>query len=608
VTGPLAGVFGPLAAGDGDLDLAGPPREHASPGVVVAVEGCIENTADLAGELALPDDEPPKGVLAAAFGRWEHGALERLQGRFALALWDRERKRGILAVDRLGVRSNFFCEQGGRLVFASELGPLFELLARRPSPDHAAVAHWIASGVLERGQTLYEGVRRLEGGHFLALNRDGWTNRVYWRPRYASPPRVAAPVAAAEVKRAVRRAVASRLEPEGVGVLLSGGIDSASVAALAAGESATGPIRAYSALFPEHPSVDESALIDTVTDDLGIASVRLLFRGGSMLAPSLEFLRAWEVPSTSPNLHFQRPLIRAAADDGVRTLLDGQGGDELFGCAPYLLADSLRHGQLSASLTLARSLPEAGRCPSGRLLFLLMRDYALKGVVPRSVHRLAPRVRGVERYAPPWLRAESARVHVERSGRWAWKLLTGPRWWRHLAYTLTVERERMGVYDFLRRKCALAGIQGAHPFLDDADLVELVLGLPPEAAFDPELDRPLLREAMAGLVPDQVRLGRDKSYFNELFVDSVETDRPALERLLTDRAAEVNAYVHPEVVRETLLNAPPRRRGPVWAWAVWRLATAECWLRFQADPAFPGRALENWGFEEARYALKPAVR
>ena len=609
MSSPLAGGFGPPAAGQEGFTLAVRPRESATPGVAVVIEGRIENAKELAGELGLVGQPPPERVLAAAYRRWRHAALERLRGRFAVALWDRESASGLLAVDRLAARALFLCEEGGRLVFASELHTLIGLLSRRPSPDHVAVAHWIADGSLERGQTLYEGVRRLEGGHFLALEGEGWAKGRYWLPRYAQPAGVLAANAAAEIKRGVTRAVACRLRHEGTGVLLSGGIDSASVAAVAAAESLSGVPHAYSALFPEHPSADEGALIAGLTEALGLPSSRVLFRGGSMLAPSLEFLREWRVPSSSPNLHFQRPLLRLAADEGVDVLLDGQGGDELFGCAPYLLADRLRRGRLLGVLSLARSFAGARRGTSRRLLTRLLREYGLKGAQPRGVHSLARYVRGAERYAPGWLRAESARLHVERGERWAWKQLPGPRWWAHLADTLTVERERLGVHDFLRRKHALAGTEGAHPFLDDVELVEHVLGLPPKLAFDPELDRPLLRQAMAGLVPDRVRLRRDKSYFNELFLDCLSrTDWPALERLLGTPDAEVNAYVRPEVVRGTLLEAPRERRGPAWAWAVWRLATAECWLRFQSDPDFPERALETWGFEEPRYALEPAER
>jgi asparagine synthase (glutamine-hydrolysing) len=161
----------------------------------------------------------------------------------------------------------------------------------------------------------------------------------------------------------------------------------------------------------------------------------------------------------------------------------------------------------------------------------------------------------------------------------------------------------MGAHDFLRHKNALVGLEGRHPFLDDAGLVELALRLPPELSFDARYDRPLLRAAVEGLVPDEVRLRPDKSYFNELFRDTLSgPDWPAVRTLLDGTSPEVNAYVRPELVRSLLLDAPANRRGGYWAWAVWRLATVECWLRYLADPGLPRRTLDRLSLEAPRYA------
>jgi asparagine synthase (glutamine-hydrolysing) len=152
-------------------------------------------------------------------------------------------------------------------------------------------------------------------------------------------------------------------------------------------------------------------------------------------------------------------------------------------------------------------------------------------------------------------------------------------------------------------------VEGEHPFLDDLDLVELVLRLPPESAFDPRFDRPLLREAVAGLVPDDVRLRRGKSYFDALFQESLSgVDHDAIARLLGP-GAETAALVDPARVREQLVEAPTERRGGRWAWTLWRLTMLECWLRSQSDPGFAERVLETWGLAEARVAplgLRPA--
>ena len=120
--------------------------------------------------------------------------------------------------------------------------------------------------------------------------------------------------------------------------------------------------------------------------------------------------------------------------------------------------------------------------------------------------------------------------------------------------------------------------------LQDLDLITFVLSLPPELAFDRHVDRPLLRSAMNGIVPDLVRLRADKSYFTPLFVEALSVhDWPRLTDLLTAPDAEIRAYTRSEVIRERLLDTPPAQRGGSWAWALWRLVTLECWLRAERE-------------------------
>lgn len=350
--------------------------------------------------------------------------------------------------------------------------------------------------------------------------------------------------------------------------------------------------------------MDESALVRTVTAELGLPLTALNLSGGSMLAASLEYLRAWEEPSASPNLVLHRPLLDLVARDRVRVLLDGQGGDELFGCVPYLLADRVRRGRLGSVLSLARRVPGVGAAPSRRVLWSVIRRYGLEGALPQRTRTLARALRRAQPAGPAWLRESLASALLDDD---AFPEGNGaePSWWAHLAATLTSRREQAGVHDFLRHKNALAGLEGAHPYLDDLELVELALALPPELSFDPELDRPLLRAASAGLVPDAVRLRRSKSYFDELFRETLSgPDRGALTRLLTAPDAEINAYVRPEVVRERLLGPPHAGGTGGWAWPLWRLATIECWLRFQTEPSFPDRLAARERLAPAEYFVE----
>jgi asparagine synthetase B (glutamine-hydrolysing) len=166
----------------------------------------------------------------------------------------------------------------------------------------------------------------------------------------------------------------------------------------------------------------------------------------------------------------------------------------------------------------------------------------------------------------------------------AWKLLEGPRWWAHTAYGITQSIEQTGVYEHLRRRAATAGIEARHPLLD-LDLVELGLRIPPRATFDPRWNRPLLRAAMTGLLPDAVRLRPQKAWFESLIVDCLTgPDRAAVTQLLADPRAELRAYADLPALRRTLLDSDRElRESPFrWMWQVWRLATAEIWLRAQS--------------------------
>ena len=117
----------------------------------------------------------------------------------------------------------------------------------------------------------------------------------------------------------------------------------------------------------------------------------------------------------------------------------------------------------------------------------------------------------------------------------------------------------------------------------------------PRIAFDPLLNRPLLRGAAEGLIPEEVRLRPGKSTFDAVFQRSIHgPERPALERLLRRPDAEVGAYVDLEAVDRELLapgwSAPGRGARTL---LLWRLATAELWLSMQADAQAPARALEG---------------
>lgn len=562
-----------------------------------AVPGCL-----LDGEL---HDGPTENELGAAFARRGRSVLEGARGDFTVFLWHSARGTGCLARDPLGGRPLFLHRFAGRLAFASEVSLLLRLLTRTPGPDELAVAAWLGRGIHPRGRTLFEGIEPLAPGSLLVL--DGRADPApFWRPRHHEPAAVSRPEAADRLLEGVHRAVRRRLPDEAqAGVMLSGGLDSSVVAAVAAQATGPGGVRAYSAVFPQHPDVDESVVAESMAAHARLPWVRGSVEGGSALESALDYQRRWGVPAPSPNRFFDQLILRRAADDGAAIVLDGEGGDELFGASPFLVADLLAAGRPARAIGLAQDLASE-YAPHGHLVARVLLRYGVRGLLPAALHAALRSSRDSGRRAPAWFRPRTAELLHAAHDDWEWKRLDGPRWWSWLAHTLTAGREAAGASTHLGREAAAAGLQARQPFLDQ-ELVELVLGTPPQLSFDRRLDRPLLRDGARGLIPEPVRSRTEKARFNSVQNDAIAlADGDRVRRLLGAPDARVNAYASRDALRDGPLRAMgshTRGQAGGWTMAIWRLVTLECWLRELEAPGFAGRELAAGGFEPARVAM-----
>jgi asparagine synthase (glutamine-hydrolysing) len=574
----IAGVFDCRASQP--LRLVGATSEECS-GACCRLSGFA---VERAGDAGSPRTERE---LIGLHRRWRSELPQRLAGEYALLVWDSEGGGGLLARDRLGVGCIYLHERGGLLHFASELHALLKLLPRTPQPDRASVGHWLAASARPGASTLYEGIERLDPGTTLLLSRTGWERRSYWRPRW-SPARALGREEAGELVRpALAGAVRRRLDTTGpTGVLMSGGLDSASVAALAA-SGAGAEVRAYSGVFPDHPSVDESGLIGELRTTLALPGLDAAVTAGGLVASAAEWAARCAVPQLGWSDCWTLPLLRGAAEDGVGVLLGGDGGDELFGAQTGLIADAVRSGHPLRSLSLARELPGAGDRPGARQLLRVWMQLGLPAASPAWAARAAQAARP-GRGLPGWIRADCARAVTASDDSSVWRELDGPRWWAQAAHGLTRGIEERGIFEHQRLRAAMAGVQARHPLLD-TELLELMLTLPPELSFDRHLSRPLLRDAMAGMLPDSVRLRARKAWFDELVIDAMTSaDATAIRALLCAPDAEIGSWVDLPAARTMLECGPPPGGGRfAWMHAVWRLLSVECWLRTLAGRPLP---------------------
>jgi asparagine synthase (glutamine-hydrolysing) len=493
------------------IDLAGgdQPIANEDGTVTVVQNGELYNYPELRRELERAghrfrtscDTE----VLVHLYEQEGEAFARRLRGMFAVALWDAPRQRLMLARDPYGIKPLYYRAEGGGLEFASELRSL-----PRGEIDLDALEAFLAFNSIPAPLTIFRESRKLPPGHVLVWE-DGQTRL----ERYARP----APVPESELRQddeaelveelrgRLRDSVRAHLLADvPVGVLLSGGIDSSALAAVAAQETGE-PVRTFSIGFEER-SFDELSDARLVAERYGTRHRELVLRpDAALLLPALA--DAFDEPFADSSALPTYLVSRLAAED-VKVALSGEGGDELFGGYYTYVADLLaqRVGGLAG---VARPLVERLPTSTARASF----DYKAKRFV-RGAH-LPP----LERHHA-WKEIFSPDARAELTGR------------RHGFDPVDLYRARfaetegaevlarlqdvdLGIYlvdDLLVKtdRASMAhSLEARVPFLDAA-VTSFAFSLPARHRVSGFRKKVLLRKAVAPLVPEQIVRGKKRGF------------------------------------------------------------------------------------------------
>jgi asparagine synthase (glutamine-hydrolysing) len=502
----------------------------------------------------------------------------------------------MLACDQFSLRACLMHgPQNGPLRFSTEMRALRALLPSDPTPDAGVIAPWIAPHYLQGHRTMMAGVERVGAARLLELGSSGWSRRRYWRPEWRGTIEASWEELVELLRAELRRAIGERLDGDDrAGAILSGGVDSSVVLATAFGLRPQPELRAYSTVFPDWPAADESDRIVATTDSLGIPAARFAIRPQGALRLALEQLRdAGTVPG-GPGGLIERPGVSQAAADGVRVLLDGQGGDEVFGSSPYLLADRLRRADLLGAARLTRRMLPYRRRRRSKLgdAARILLEFGVRPALPGALRAIAAR-----RTQTPseWLTELSASALREVHAPWHWlREERVPRWWAYHEHLLTDHVEGSALGEHIWQRGAPFGLRSGAP-LFDVDLVEFVLRIPPEIKWQ-RMDRSLARATVADVLPDAVRLNRAKANIGPFYLDLLTgPDSAVMRDLLLDRRARVREFADGSWIERNVPRKPTRADPDwlMWTTVVWRLATAECWLRWLEDPGFPEELLSR---------------
>ncbi len=271
-------------------------------------------------------------VIVHLYDRYGDRFVEHLNGQFAIALWDGERRRLLLARDRVGIRPLYHATRRGRLWFGSEIKTLLAALPECASLDPAGLVQTFTFWGPADPQTLFDGVESLPPGHVLTLEADGRrTLRRWWDWDFASAaaPHTSIDAAAEELRALLLDAVRLQLRADvPVGAYLSGGLDSAAIAALIRGYSDT-PLRTFSIAFAER-EFDEGPEQQVMVRHLGTEHTTLTLGAADIGAVFPELIRHTEAPVLRTAPAPLMLLARAVRAAGYKVVLTGEGADEVF--------------------------------------------------------------------------------------------------------------------------------------------------------------------------------------------------------------------------------------------------------------------------------------
>ena len=579
-----------MSAFRGWVDFADRPEPRPAHGRAALSLWCdlrLDNRAELIESLGglLEGRQPGDGELVlAAYLRWGEACPERLLGDFAFAIWDARRRRLLLARDPLGVKPLHYSRVGSLLCFASDASQVLQHPAVSRRLDEIAVGDYLAGCFSDPGRTFFRDVRRLAPAHRLVATAAGDRAERFWdldpeaRTVYRREEEYAE-----RFRELFSAAVAARLPDRGpaVGVLMSGGLDSGSVAGMArqllpAGSSPA--LFAGSFVFDRLRQCDEREHIRKVAAhlDLEVEAVPAerfpVFGDPEAYQPQLEspFL-AWE--------GCFREMLRRARARGARVLLTGHGGDDLMAGSARVYADRIRRGDLRALLTVLRHA--ASRRGARRwILYHYLARPLFPGFADRLLLRLSGRQPGPG--LPEWIDPGFAR----RTGLAERLEAAQPRRFRELARQALYDHFREASWDqvvhWYDRNAVGFGIEVRHPFLDRR-LVEYLFSIPADRLFEAGRSKPLLRDAAAGLLPESVRLRPDKTKLGPFLDAGMREQRHRIEPLLAAPLAADLGYVDGDRMRAAYRRYQQDEPDEGLR-TLWYALTLEVWLRKYATP------------------------
>lgn len=547
----------------------------------------LDNRAELIPLLANAEPQASQvsdaRLLLLAYLRWGSDCPTRLLGDFAFVIWDPREQRVFAARDPLGAEDLLYTMDTDHLLIASTVSMLLRHPAVRPELNEEMVAKYLALLSDDEINTYYQGIVHLPPAHSMTVDATGVQQRRYWEVDPGRQIHYKTPGEYAEHFRALlMEAVRCRLRLAGpVGVSLSGGLDSTTLACLAAQllpglDSRPDALRCYSYVFDAYPACDEREYIEPVINQASAHfPTQSVMVNGDHLYPRLldeDWPVEQEGPAQDPYLYLLRAILASARAHGTRALLSGFVGDDLYAGDIYLFADLMMEGRFGS---IWKILQKQG---SRLNIKQDMLTHGLFAAAPRSLKKAYRALHPAKPGWLGWIPAEFARSQGLSAVSQAFS--ANPRFKKpgqveryhelfHTGYAAGVCGYNRLAWEF--------GLVFLFPYFDRR-VVEFALALPTSQVGLPGYSRRILRNATRDILPEKVRQRASKTSFVDLSDQGIYSNSwSKIGEILTHPQVVARGWVSQDWLSHELARETRTQEGYVF----WLVLCLELWLRHE---------------------------
>jgi asparagine synthase (glutamine-hydrolysing) len=443
-------------------------------------------------------------VLLQAYIYWGADCLQRFNGMWAFAIFDKENQSLFCARDPYGVKPFYYLDNEAHFGFASEIKALLQIPSYQPIANREALLDYFANSKIERQEDgFFKGIKELQPGHILRYQLASQTLEL---KRYHHPSASKEPSSAPNLRQTLEQAVSLRLRADvPLGFCLSGGLDSSTLLYLAAQIQQKSSVSALSDGLHAFTAVHDSPQDERAWAAQMIAHTKATWHttelNSSQLLKALpQLIYHQDIPLLSTSTFAQSSVMHSAAKQGIKILIDGQGGDELF--AGYQVFYPTFFKELFWSRKWGRFVKEwqqLGNSPSSKKYIVKEWSKDLLSLLPQALQKRI------------WRAGQATNAYLTTDGFVLRKRFSKLQ--EHLAYYCQAN-ELKSLLRWEDRCSMQYSIESRTPFADDTQLMAQARELSAADLIHNGWSKFKLRQALNGELPPSISWRRDKKGFS----------------------------------------------------------------------------------------------